>query len=36
MNDNIETIPTIEELLRFNPKSLVLLSHFGRPEGKRN
>ena len=30
------TIPTIEALLKHNPKSLVLLSHLGRPEGKRD
>ena len=30
------TIPTIEALLQHTPKSLVLLSHLGRPNGKRN
>lgn len=30
------TIPTIEALLKHNPKSLVLLSHLGRPGGKRD
>lgn len=30
------TIPTIQELLKHNPKSLVLLSHLGRPNGKKN
>lgn len=31
----LETIPTIQELLKHNPKSLVLLSHMGRPNGER-
>jgi phosphoglycerate kinase len=30
------TIPTLTELLRHNPKSIVLLSHLGRPNGQRN
>lgn len=29
-------MPTIQELLKYNPKSLVLLSHLGRPNGERN
>lgn len=29
------TIPTITELLKHNPKSLVLLSHLGRPNGEK-
>lgn len=32
---NIETIPTIKEILKYNPKSLVMLSHMGRPNGQR-
>ena len=32
----LATIPTIQELLKHNPKSLVLLSHLGRPNGKKN
>lgn len=31
-----ETIPTINEILKHNPKSLVMLSHLGRPDGKKN
>lgn len=30
------TLPTIVELLKYKPKSLVLLSHLGRPNGTRN
>ena len=32
----LATIPTIQALLERTPKSLVLLSHLGRPNGKRN
>lgn len=32
---NVGTIPTITELLKHNPKSLVLLSHLGRPNGEK-
>lgn len=30
------TLPTIRNLMSRNPKSLVILSHLGRPDGKRN
>jgi phosphoglycerate kinase len=30
-----ETVPTINEILKFNPKSLVILSHMGRPNGQK-
>ena len=33
---HIETIPTINEIIKHNPKSLVMLSHLGRPDGKKN
>lgn len=32
----LETIPTINEIIKHNPKSLVMLSHLGRPDGKKN
>ena len=32
----LATLPTIEEILKHNPKSLVLLSHLGRPNGQRS
>jgi phosphoglycerate kinase len=30
------TIPTLRHLIRHNPKSIVLLSHMGRPNGQPN
>lgn len=30
------TIPTIRQVLTHNPKSLVILSHLGRPNGKKD
>ena len=30
------TLPTIKQILAHNPKSLVILSHLGRPNGKRD
>jgi len=30
------TIPTLTELLKHNPKSIVLLSHLGKPNGQKN
>jgi phosphoglycerate kinase len=32
-HNSIGTVPTITELLKHNPKSIVLLSHLGRPNG---
>ena len=32
----LETLPTINQIAKHNPKSLVLLSHLGRPDGKKN
>lgn len=32
----LETLPTIQEITKHNPKSLVMLSHLGRPDGKKN
>lgn len=33
---SLGTIPSIRELLLHNPKSLVLLSHLGRPEARKS
>jgi phosphoglycerate kinase len=30
------TIPTLQNLVSHNPRSIVLLSHLGRPNGQRN
>lgn len=30
------TLPTIRQVLSYNPKSLVILSHLGRPNGKKD
>lgn len=30
------TLPTIQKVLSHNPKSLVILSHLGRPDGKKD
>ena len=32
----LETLPTINEITKHKPKSLVMLSHLGRPDGKKN
>lgn len=32
----VGTIPTIQDILNQSPKSLVMLSHLGRPNGKPN
>jgi hypothetical protein len=32
----LATLPTLRKVLDSNPKSLVMLSHLGRPEGKKD
>lgn len=32
----VETLPTIHKILKHHPKCLILMSHLGKPDGKRN